>query len=389
MEKKDRPSALVTDALWRKSISVIRSLGKKNINVTVCSENILTTGRWSRFATKSITLPTAATNLNLFSNKILDYLNDSKDKIVLFPMEDRSLIWCSDNYEKIKNKVYILLPPKKSLEIAENKALTMMHAQKNGIPCPKTYFPNNPLELKNYIEKFRGEYIIKPHHGSGSSGLIYSNDISNFDIEQHWEKYGKLIMQERIPSEGFGCGVSVIMNKKSEVVAYFGHKRLEQYPNSGGPSTKRIGIMNQELTDLSIKLLKSLNWVGVAMVEWKQNPITGEMVLMEINPRFWGSLELAVRSGVDFPYLYYQLAIGEKVKPITNYSTNKVCRWLIPGDILRYITKKDRESLKSFFKGILKESEEWDKLDKRCFFASFICQALLVINPKYWKYIRR
>ena len=125
------------------------------------------------------------------------------------------------------------------------------------------------------------------------------------------------------------------------------------------------------------------------MVEWKYNPNINDYVLMEINPRFWGSLELAVRSGVDFPYLYYQIAKNREVSKIIKYDLNYNCRWLIPGDILRYLTKKDRESFKKFCKGIFKNSEEWDKNDKRGFFASIWCQGLLVLNPKYWKYIRK
>ena len=128
------------------------------------------------------------------------------------------------------------------------------------------------------------------------------------------------------------------------------------------------------MIDDSIRLLKSLHWVGIAMVEWKENKNTNKPVLMEINPRFWGSLELAIRSGVDFPYLYYQVAKGRKVKKITSYKTDIICRWLIPGDILRYLTKKNKEKLSTFLKGILRTSEEWDKEDKRVFFASFFCQ---------------
>ncbi|MDD2518492.1 MAG: ATP-grasp domain-containing protein [Bacilli bacterium] len=384
-----QPKALVTDGLWRKSISVIRSLGKQNIYVTVCAESLLTTGRWSKFTSKTIKIPTINTNEEVFDSKILSFLANEKDRVVLFPMEDASLIWCSENYNKIKEKVYILLPPKESLEIAENKALTIKQAINNNIPCPKTFFPATPFELINLISEFEGDFVIKPYHGSGSSGLIYGSDVDNYDLEDHWKKYGNLILQERIPSEGYGCGMSILMDKNSEVIAYFGHKRLEQYPNSGGPSTQRIGIKDEYLLELSVKLLKSLKWIGVAMVEWKYNPETEEMVLMEINPRFWGSLELAVRSGVDFPYLYYQLAIGKSLKPITEYRTDLVCRWLLPGDILRYLSKKNKEKLKIFLKDILKQSEEWDKKDIRCFFASFICQILLAINPKYWKYIRR
>lgn len=380
--------AIVTDGLWRKSVSAIRSLGKKNIKVIVTGDTYLSTGMWSRYCYKKSKLPEI--NSDDFADKFISIIKSAPKKPVLFPMEESTILWCSKNFDKIKNICYLLIPSSENMEIALSKSLTIKHAQKNNIPCPKTFFPKNAKELKSIISKEKMvDYVIKPYHGSGSAGLLYGSSSNEINLEEHWHKYGDLILQERIPATGDGVGVSIIMDKSHDVKAYFAHRRVEQYPNSGGPSTQRIGIENPDLIKKSIKLLKSLDWVGVAMVEWKYNPAIKDYVLMEINPRFWGSLELAVRSGVDFPYLYYQLSKDREVAKITKYDTTYNCRWLLPGDILRYLTKKDRESLSKFCKGMFKNSEEWDKTDKRGFFASIWCQGLLVINPKYWKYIRK
>ena len=382
--------AIVTDGLWRKSVSAIRSLGKKNIKVIVTGDTLLSTGMWSRYCYKKEKISNVKDFPKKYEEKFLQIMKKCHRKPVIFPMEESTILWCSQNIDKIKDYCYILLPPLNSMEIALSKSLTVKAAQRIGINCPKTFFPKNSGELKKMIKESNlPDYVIKPYHGSGSAGLIYGSESSNIDLDDHWNKYGELILQERIPSNGEGVGVSIIMDKNHEVKGYFAHKRIEQYPNSGGPSTQRIGIKNPKLVEESIRLLKSLDWVGIAMVEWKYNPNTKEYVLMEINPRFWGSLELAVRSGVDFPYIYYQLAKGRYFNAITEYRTDYNCRWLLPGDVLRYITKKNRESLKEFCRGILKYSEEWDKNDKRGFFASIWCQGLLIINPKYWKYIRK
>lgn len=378
--------AIVTDGLWRKSVSAIRSVGKKGIKVYVTGDTYLSTGMWSRYCYKKQKVVSFENQEKSLTNVI----KNTNKKAVLFPMEESTILWCAQNKSKIEKDCYFLIPSLASLNIALNKSATIKQAIKENIPCPKTYFPKDANELKNMIKNLDwNDYVVKPYRGSGSSGLLYGTESKNIDLIEHWKKYGELVLQERVPSDGEPVGVSIIMNHQHEVIAHFAHKRIEQYPNSGGPSTQRIGIENKKLVEKSIKLLKSLNWVGIAMVEWKFNSNTNEFVLMEINPRFWGSLELAVRSGVDFPFIYYQLSKKRFVQPITSYKTDYNCRWLLPGDILRYLTKKDRESIFKFFKGILKNSEEWDKKDKRGFFASIWCQALLVINPKYWKYIRR
>ena len=81
----------------------------------------------------------------------------------------------------------------------------------------------------------------------------------------------------------------------------------------------REGVEHPQVMELGLSLLKSLNWVGIAMVEFKVDPRDGIPKLMEVNPRFWGSLQLAIVSGVDFPYLILKMARGEKFEPILHY----------------------------------------------------------------------
>ena len=88
-----------------------------------------------------------------------------------------------------------------------------------------------------------------------------------------------------------------------------------------------------------------MGWFGVAMVEFKLDPRDGLPKLMEINPRFWGSLPLAIEAGVNFPLLLYRMACGETFKPVENYRIGRRCRWLLPGDILHFIFNPRRHRL--------------------------------------------
>jgi predicted ATP-grasp superfamily ATP-dependent carboligase len=87
------------------------------------------------------------------------------------------------------------------------------------------------------------------------------------------------------------------------------------------------------------------------MVEFKVDPRDNEPKLMELNPRFWGSLALAIHAGVDFPYLLYKMAMGEEFEPVVEYKVGVRCRWLLPGDILHFFQNPKRFRLKpSFFR---------------------------------------
>jgi len=142
---------------------------------------------------------------------------------------------------------------------------------------------------------------------------------------------------------------------------------------------------------LSRRLLESLQWRGVAMVEWKCDPRSGRPLLLEINPRFWGSLALAVRAGVDFPRLYANAALGKPSPDFpAPYQIGTVSRWVIPGDILRYFSEPAaaREPLSDFLRGIVRDAEEFDSHDLMGTLACCLCTGLLALNPKYWRYAR-
>ena len=62
------------------------------------------------------------------------------------------------------------------------------------------------------------------------------------------------------------------------------------------------------------KLVAAVGWHGVAMFEFKLDD-EGRYCLMEVNGRFWGSLQLAIDAGVDFPRLLWAMSQGRTSGP--------------------------------------------------------------------------
>ena len=146
---------------------------------------------------------------------------------------------------------------------------------------------------------------------------------------------------------------------KGKVIASFTHKRLRERINTGGPSTLRISIKNDVLEEYAKTLLKSQNFTGIAMVEFKFNEEKQQGWFIEVNPRFWGSIALAINSGVDFPKMLYDLAVGKEMHFNGNYLMGIKYKWLL-GDI--YINCKN--FLKTFkFYHIKKIFEKVDGYD--------------------------
>lgn len=390
------PIAIVTDAVWRKSVAAIRSLGRAGWTVFALGDSLFTTGFYSRYTVRRFRGPSAAEDPVGFGVILRRAAAATNGRpTVLLPMEDASCEWVLlQGRTVLPENIHWLLPDSESFQIARDKGRTMQLARQLGIPCPWTLEPACVEELRSNVEaRDVSDLVLKPRTGSGSGGIVYGAQIRQINLEHHWKSHGALLLQERIPAEGEARGVSLLLDQDGNPCEAFAHRRLRQYPVSGGPSTQRESIALDDLYDHSLKLLKALSWRGVAMVEWKVHPDTGRPILLEINPRFWGSLALAVRAGVDFPVEYAKACIADPNlrHSLSRYTLGVRCRWLLPGDILRYMneTSETRETLREFINGILSESEEFDRHDLRGSLATVLCPAALVLNPKYFRYLRK
>ena len=135
-----------------------------------------------------------------------------------------------------------------------------------------------------------------------------------------------ILLQEEI--RGVGEGVFAL-RWNGRMIAVFAHRRLREKPPSGGVSVYRESIAPApDLIEPATRLLERLQWQGVAMIECKRDESSGRPVVMEINGRFWGSLQLAIDAGVDFPMLLVRCAIGESVSPRSaGYAVGVRSRW--------------------------------------------------------------
>jgi predicted ATP-grasp superfamily ATP-dependent carboligase len=350
-------SVLVTDGHWRKSLAVVRSLGRRGVRVTVGERTFLNTSFFSKYCSRRIVYPSPRRYPDRFIEFLIEEIKRNRTDC-LFPMEEETLLLLARHHSEISKYTYLLIPDLEKIEFVRDKGNLIQFAEAHGIPTPKTICtpptpePDVLQGLNHLVDKISIPAVIKPRISSGSFGIVYVRKREELipSYQKVHSRYPFPLIQEWIPDGGGTYGFSALFDEASNVKAAFVHKKLRMYPVQGGPSTLREGVEHPQVMELGLSLLKSLSWTGVGMVEFKVDPRDGVPKLMEVNPRFWGSLQLAIVSEVDFPYLILRMARGEKFEPVLHYPTGRRCRWLLFGDILHFLANPNRFHLEpSFF----------------------------------------
>ena len=343
----------------RSSLSVTRTLGKHHIQLITADETKSALSGCSRYSQQYVTYPSPLTEPEQFSLAVTELCKKENIDIVL-PMTELTTTLLLNNCSDL-NRTTLPFPDIGTVNTLADKCSLMHLAQTLDIPIPQTWFADNPKSLPVNLEDLTYPIVLKP----GKSMLKHDGKWlhTNVRVADNSSKAAEILetdpsffanpfmLQAYIP--GSGAGVFALYDR-GKPVAFFAHKRLREKPPRGGLSVLSESVqVDPGLQSYAQKLLEKVGWHGVAMVEFRVDP-EGKAYLMEINTRFWGSLQLAVDAGVDFPWLLYQLASSEKVEPVVNYKTGIRLRWLL-GDLdSLYLVLRDAEfSLKEKLKAVV------------------------------------
>jgi predicted ATP-grasp superfamily ATP-dependent carboligase len=195
----------------------------------------------------------------------------------------------------------------------------------------------SPLVLKpsrSVVQAAGGVRKLRVCHVADAAGLRRAAD--EFPAEAY-----PVLVQQRIVGPGIGI---FLLLWNGQLRAQFAHRRIREKPPSGGVSVYSESVAaDPELVAQSRRLLDAFSWNGVAMVEYKRDAASGIPYLMEINGRFWGSLQLAVDAGVDFPSLLLDCSSGAPATPPPPYRMGQRLRWFW-GDVDHLLSRLRRSS---------------------------------------------
>lgn len=311
---------LVTCGEQRSSLAVVRSLGRAGHRVEVVSERDRSLAGASRHAAASHRVPSPLGRPTEFVAAI-DRLLQSREIDVLLPVTDAALLALLPERSRWPS-VLVPFAGSEAYRSVSDKARVTCVARELGLAVPEGHRLESAADLRGLDAGELGyPVVLKPSRSVAASrdggrrrklGVLYARDARELeDLARGLppEAY-PVLLQRHIP--GSGVGVFVLL-RDGEVRAAFAHRRIREKPPTGGVSVYRESVsLDPVLLDRSVALLDAFDWEGVAMVEYRVESGTGTPYVMEVNGRFWGSLQLAVDAGVDFPRLLLEAASEDR-----------------------------------------------------------------------------
>jgi predicted ATP-grasp superfamily ATP-dependent carboligase len=341
------PRVLVLDGFWNKSLAAVRSLGARGFWVAAGERTRLAPALFSRHCRRRLVYPSVTQRASEFLAALEREL-DAGGYDVLLPMELTTQLFVTEHRRRLEPLVRLPFADASHTRRVHDKAALTSFAREHGIECPWTIVPRGPGEAAELARELPYPVLIKPRHSSGGRGIARverSADFASAYAAVH-ARFPLPAVQECLPPGGDALGVAVLLNFNSEPRASFVYRRLREYPLAGGPSTLRESIRHPALQETAERLLSGLGWVGVAMVEFKVDRRDGRPKLLEVNPRFWGSLHHAVVCGVDFPFLLCRLALDGDVARGGEYRVGVKSRSLLHGELLHFLANRERFRLR-------------------------------------------
>ena len=305
---------LVTDAARGAAIAVIRSLGRRGFDVIAADSDSLSPGFYSKYVSVRLRYPPPRTDPDGAVAALLGAARDHRVDL-LVPATEETVLLLSEARERFAGVTALALPEREAYARTRDKLATLELAREAGVPVPETRLVTTAREALAAAPALGWPVVVKPRRASvvRGDGLVEHYEVSYAENAQELreqmqqlEGRSEVLLQEYYRGEG--QGVELLL-RGGHPLATFQHRRIREVPVTGGASSFRESVpLDPVLNDYAVRLLAALRWTGLAMVEFKLGALGPR--LMEINGRIWGSLPLAVKSGMDFPARMADLYLG-------------------------------------------------------------------------------
>jgi predicted ATP-grasp superfamily ATP-dependent carboligase len=302
------------------SIGIARSLGRRGVPVWLMANHALP--KFSRYVARRFDWPGADHPEGVSS--ILDVATQhGLDGWVLIATGDQDVRMIAQNHDLLSTHFRVATPNWDTIQWTYDKRLTYQRAQSLGIDFPHSFHVKTAEDVARLDCRF--PVILKPAFRKTADEFTQAKAWKADDRDALIALYAKaaalvgseaVIVQEWIPGAGEAQFSYAGLWEKGKPIASLVARRTRQHPIDFGRSSTFVESIEQpEVEALAARFLESLDYTGVAEVEFKYDARERKYKLLDVNGRFWTWCGLGSLAGVDFPYLAWRQAMGLPVEP--------------------------------------------------------------------------
>ena len=178
----------------------------------------------------------------------------------------------------------------------------MQLCNEKGYPHPKTTIVENGRIQDIDIKSLDFPLLIKPNYTSGGRGMTLINNSEELlsVFPTIYDTYGESCLQTYIPSGGKQVKIQIYIDENKRLIQSSVINKLRWYPENGGSSCCNVSYEDDKIVNICYQILCDIGWVGFADFDTIENPLAGELLIMEINPRIPACLKTSFASGIDW-----------------------------------------------------------------------------------------
>jgi predicted ATP-grasp superfamily ATP-dependent carboligase len=325
--RNSRPGVLLCDATYYGTLAAVRSLGRAGISVVVADADRAAPALWSRYAATRRRCPPVMT-ADRFTEWLLGF-GEREGAHVLYPTSDEVVYLLSAHRDELSKRFVMYQPDLETTMRVLDKKRLVEAATKAGLDTPETWFPENAADVERVARDVDGPLMLKPRtqlflyahrkgdlapQGPTQMRVAYekfSRDNRFLDPIAKTPDLTRPMLQRYYP-EAAECiySLSGFRDKSGRHVALLGAIKVLQRPRRMG-----VGLCFEDapvpghLPERALRLLDLLGYYGVFELEFVR--AGDRLLLIDMNPRYFGQIGLDVARGLDLPLLSYAAAVGD------------------------------------------------------------------------------
>lgn len=379
-----KKTVLILDGGAAHAMAIAECLQKSGYGVAVMCEGKNEYGYHSRFVDARYLGPDS--HREGYAEYMLSFLKEHNFD-VLIPTSDAAAEFMSFHKKELIQLTGVLMPSKEVFVKGYDKNKLMSLCGEKGFPHPHTVDLTKveSLDVED-LRDFPYPALLKPNLTSGGRGMTLVESVEQLKevYPAIHRQYGECHLQQYIKSGGRQIKVQVMTDLIGEPRYSSVIWKQRYYPVNGGSSCCNITIDNPEITKICCNVLRAIGWVGFADFDLIENPDTGELLIMEINPRIPACIRSAFKSGMDYATMIADATLGLDLREY-EYHPGKKLRHL-GFDVLWFLKSPNRFKAKpSWFKFFGKDQyyQDWIKGDFMAFFWGTWGNFKKQMNPEF------